>query len=60
MHKQPHDTLPNENVKLLWNDVQYIDLQIKDLKTDLQYIMRLIESFERELSYVKRGVLCPQ
>ena len=61
MLEQIEDTTETEKVKLLWDDVQYIETQMCNLKSDLRYVMALIEAFERELGYVKVGVkLCPQ
>ena len=54
-----YDDLPL-NVKMLWNDVQYIDTQIQALKSDLRYVMKLIEAFESELAFNKKEILCGQ
>lgn len=53
MLEQDQDITENRNVKLLWDDLQYIKIQLQNLKSDLRYVTALIIAFERELSYVK-------
>jgi len=60
MLEQVQDNTDAQNVKLLWEELQYIETQILNLKSDLRYVMALIEGFEREFSYVKEGTLCLQ
>lgn len=49
-------TADNENVNLLWREVQYIDLQIRNLRSDLKYIQTLIETAEREIQFAKKEI----
>ena len=44
------------NVKMLWNDVEFIDLQIRNLKTDVKYIMNLISRLETEIDFARKEI----
>ena len=60
MLEQVQDNTISQEVKLLWDELIYIQTQLNNLHSDLRYVMALIEAAERELSYVKVGVPCPQ
>jgi prefoldin subunit 5 len=38
----------------LWNDLQYIDTQIHNLKSDIKYVMVLIARMESEIDFAKK------
>lgn len=58
MLKQVNDTTEYTNVNELFNDLEFIERQLTNLKSDIMYMLRLIEASERELSYIKKETLC--
>lgn len=54
MLEYTNDSHQNLNMQQLWNDLQYIDTQIHNLKSDIKYVMVLIARMESEIDFAKK------